>query len=77
MEICFWILGFISKSAIQISNSTYRFPNCMHPSEVFIESSSKDVFEPRSLTASGRFAFLGSDFAPVFGQIVCKVSKDT
>ena len=34
VEICFWILGFISKSAIQISNSTYRFPNCMHPSEV-------------------------------------------
>ena len=34
MEICFWILGFMTKSAFWISNSKYRFPSDMHSSKV-------------------------------------------
>ena len=33
-------------------------------------SVSKDAFEWRTSNGSGLFAFLGSDFAPIFGQIV-------
>ena len=35
-----------------------------------LESLSKAVFERRSSAVSGRFAFLGSDLARIFGQIV-------
>ena len=34
-------------------------------------SLNKDVFERRTSTGNGHFSFLSSDFAQIFGKIVC------